>query len=227
MSFDTEEASLSEPPRKVQIPSAILMSQKAWSLIREETLRAGKKETGGVLVGCRVTYDSKPFLVVVAASGAGSKADRQLYTYAPEVEALQQALDQVCQDYLQKGVRVDYIGEWHKHPKGMTYLSREDIKQGQTILTDPDYNLEYGEIILPIATLAGKNSLSFGWLFGQSDGQPDGQESPPNGKGKDVVELHTYYLSQLHPEALELELMIWEEGALDNLLAEVSLLQSS
>jgi len=176
-------------------PQKVVFAQRAWAVIEENTMEAGRKETGGILVGCRLSLSKECFLAVVQASGPGKRADQQLYTYAPDVEALQLALDTTYARYKGLGVSVEYIGEWHKHPKGMNRLSSGDVEQGKAILSDPDYKLEFGGIILPIATLGAKK-----------------------GSKEEKVELYPFYMSRQQLEPSALDMAIWADEELDEVL---------
>jgi len=177
-------------------PQTVIVAQKAWEVIGRTALAAGRAETGGLLVGRRVYAGEKSLLVVVEASGPGEKADRQLFTYAPEVDALQHALNEACQRYYARGLKVDYIGEWHKHPARMNYLSGGDVKEGCSILDDPGYNLEYGEILLPIVTVGGRKT-----------------------KNPEVL-LNIYYLSRTCRQPQPIEWVVWEDSLSDRLLEQ-------
>lgn len=164
----------------------------AYATIENACLAAGELETGGLLVGRRTWFEGKPFIAVVHATGPGQQALHHAISFSPDTQYIQRELDRICEDYRQRlGVRVNYVGEWHKHPPGYATLSSSDLMQAQAILQDPDYNLEWTELVLPIAQLE-----------------------------KNQVSLQPFYLSQLQTRPLALNLLVWERAGLEELLKE-------
>jgi integrative and conjugative element protein (TIGR02256 family) len=176
----------------IQIPGSLLIEAAAYATIEAECRAAGELETGGLLVGRRVWFEDKPFLVVVHATGPGRQALHQPVSFSPDTHFIQQELDRICEDYASRlGLQVGYIGEWHKHPLGYPTLSGNDVKQAQAILEDPDYGLEWAELVLPVAQLEKKR-----------------------------VSLQPYYISKLQRQPLAIDLLIWERAGLEELLKE-------
>lgn len=182
------------PAEMMQIPGSLLMETTAYATIEAECRAAGELETGGLLVGRRVWVEDKPFIVVVHATGPGRQAMQHAISFSPDTYFIQQELDRICEDYAARlGLQVGYIGEWHKHPLGYPTLSGNDVKQAQAILEDPDYGLEWAELVLPVAQLEKKR-----------------------------VSLQPYYLSKLQRQPLAIALMVWERAGLEELLKEAA-----
>jgi integrative and conjugative element protein (TIGR02256 family) len=91
--------------------SRVIVSRKSLSVIRAEAIKARKVETGGVLVG----YVDKRngVLVVTDASGPGSKAILEPFSVVIDGEHAQEFCDRCLRE---SGDRIDYVGDWHKHP---------------------------------------------------------------------------------------------------------------
>jgi integrative and conjugative element protein (TIGR02256 family) len=178
----------------IQIPGCLVIETAAYATIEAECRAAGELETGGLLVGRRVWFEAKPFIVVVHATGPGQQAVHHPVSFSPDTHFIQQELDRICDDYtIRLGLQVGYVGEWHKHPLGFPTLSGSDIKQAQAILDDPDYGLKWAELVLPVAQLEKKR-----------------------------VSLQPFYLSKLQTSPLAMELLVWERAGLEELLKEVA-----
>jgi integrative and conjugative element protein (TIGR02256 family) len=78
-------------------------------------------ETGGPLVGY-VAKDGA--LVVVDADGPGPKAKLARYSVTIDGEHAQKFCDQASRD---SNGRIDYVGDWHKHPGISLRPSEHDI----------------------------------------------------------------------------------------------------
>ena len=151
-------------------------------------------ETGGLVIGRRVNLEGRLFLIAVQLTGPGQQAIRQPNSFAPDTAFAQQELERVRQEYAGRAITVDYIGEWHKHPTNYPAPSEGDVKQARTILQDPSYSLEWGEIVLPIATVGREGQL----------------------------ELKPYYFSRLHPKPVLIDLLVWEREGIEALLEETT-----
>ena len=78
-------------------------------------------------------------------------------------------------------------------PRSLIDMSEGDIEQAHAILSDPSYQLKWGKIVLPIATMQKRGHTV-------------------------EVALNVYYLARLHPALLVLEWAVWEDAILYDLL---------
>jgi integrative and conjugative element protein (TIGR02256 family) len=78
-------------------------------------------ETGGVLLGYWVEEGGEP--VVTHAIGPGPEAVHERTRFIPDDE-YQYA--EIARLYRESGRRLSYLGDWHTHPGGAAYLSRND-----------------------------------------------------------------------------------------------------
>jgi hypothetical protein len=134
------------------IPAHVIFAaERAQAVIEEETYQSVNSETGGLLVGRLIDYNAQPVLVVVAATGPGPGADKRPLYYGSDPYYLQCTLVALRDEF--SSLNVDYVGEWHKHPPDVPYLSQGDIEQARRILRDPDYRLQGGGLLLPLTRL--------------------------------------------------------------------------
>jgi hypothetical protein len=77
-------------------------------------------ETGVSLFGER---DGDKF-TVAGIAGPGPKATHETYHYSGDEDHK----DEVYQSLLRENPKIEYIGELHAHPFGMSWLSRGDIR---------------------------------------------------------------------------------------------------
>jgi integrative and conjugative element protein (TIGR02256 family) len=93
----------------------------AVDFMRTEFLKAGHNETGGVLFG---RIDAKRKIVYVAlASPAPPDSVGRAFVFHRGVAQLPREVERV---YQRTGGLLDYIGEWHTHPRGNGNLSLTD-----------------------------------------------------------------------------------------------------
>jgi hypothetical protein len=104
-----------------------------------------------LLIGRQVYDNGKAVLVVLEVTGPGARADHRSVTYAPDSEDLDRELASIRVRH--GSLRVDYVGEWHKHPIDLTVPSSGDLRQARSILASTDYHLPHGEVLIPIATI--------------------------------------------------------------------------
>jgi len=96
-------------------------------------VRAGRLETGGVLIG-RYTADRRMAEIELATGpGTDSRAGRSWLIRG--VEGLQRLLDQWW-----SGGRGYYLGEWHFHPHAAPTPSGRDTRQMRSIAASPEYH---------------------------------------------------------------------------------------
>ncbi len=133
-------------------PAHVLLAQEsAYDVIVGETISSLGLETGGILVGLWVSYQERPVLVVLGASGPGGGAERRPLSFKPDYEAHRRELDEWRVHYAHYGV--DFVGMWHKHPPEIPHPSAGDLRQARCILGDPDYILPDGRLLIPISQL--------------------------------------------------------------------------
>lgn len=102
----------------------------------EEALREAQRayplETGGLLLG----WSPHPGAVVISqVIGPGPKARHHATTFTPDA-AWQE--EQLAQAYELAGRRLQYLGDWHTHPRGTARLSSIDRATLRRIAAHPD-----------------------------------------------------------------------------------------
>jgi hypothetical protein len=145
------------------IPQHVYLARRdAYERIFDESRDSPGRETGGILVGRMFHLAGGRILVVVAASGPGAAAHRRGHTYAPDTLARQNELEAWRETY--RPYRVDYVGEWHKHPPGYRQPSAGDTLQVIDILRDSSYSLPDG-IFTPIVTIEDGRFMLHGHYY--------------------------------------------------------------
>jgi len=94
---------------------------KCLSVFRAESRKARCVETGGPLVGYVATDG---VLVVSDATGPGPKARLEHYSVTIDGEYAQKFCDQ---NNRESDGRIDYVGDWHRHPGISLKPSEHDI----------------------------------------------------------------------------------------------------
>lgn len=122
------------------IPTVSILRQ-ALDVIRREALRS-KVETGGVLIGSR-SKDGDGSFLVTHATPPGPRARHGSHFFERDVEYQQEILDDLSLRY-----GVQYLGEWHKHPRNYPVPSPGDLLGVRELLGDPSYGVD--EILFPI-----------------------------------------------------------------------------
>jgi integrative and conjugative element protein (TIGR02256 family) len=90
------------------------------SRMREEAESLSPLETGGILMGYWV---GRGTAVITALVDAGPLACHREATFEPDYDYQEQRVTEI---YLGSGGTVTYLGDWHSHPGGTTWLSRKD-----------------------------------------------------------------------------------------------------
>lgn len=108
-------------------------------------------ETGGLLLGTKQEDGSR---IVTHAFPPGPKAIHHPTMFERDLEFSQTALN-----YFFNKSNVEYVGEWHKHPSGVTRPSGGDRIGVINILKDKDYKTG-GVMVFPIFVLEPKSSYS-------------------------------------------------------------------
>jgi integrative and conjugative element protein (TIGR02256 family) len=99
----------------------VILLSKCLSVIRTESRKSWCVETGGPLVG-RITEDKA--LVVVDAAGPGPKAMLEPFSVTIDGAYAQKFCDKINRNSHGK---IDYVGDWHKHPGISLIPSGPDI----------------------------------------------------------------------------------------------------
>ena len=99
----------------------VILLPKCLSVIKAESRKARCIETGGPLVGY-VAKDGA--LVVVDANGPGPKARLERFSVTIDGQHAQEFCDQSSRE---SDGRIDYVGDWHKHPGFSLSPSGDDI----------------------------------------------------------------------------------------------------
>ena len=85
-----------------------------------EAQRAYPLETGGLLLG----WTSEPGAVVITqVIGPGPRATHRATSFTPDAGWQER---QLADAYEQAGRRLQYLGDWHSHPRGTIRLSGTD-----------------------------------------------------------------------------------------------------
>lgn len=106
----------------------IILTPSVLNIIREETGLAGEMETGGALVGRLLAGG---VLHLVGASGPGPKGRCASTSVLIDGRYTTEFCNQI---YWQTAGSVDYVGDWHSHPRGSVEPSRTDLKAMRLIL---------------------------------------------------------------------------------------------
>ena len=114
----------------------LMIHSSVLEFIEQESAKAHRTETGGVLAGCgdlrtaevHVTHASKP----------GPKAHRTMFSFSRDTNYCQRFLDKLAVD---SGGEIDYLGEWHKHHEDVPKPSGRDITTSSEIALNPDYHV--------------------------------------------------------------------------------------
>jgi len=122
--------------------SSIILLPKCLSVIRSESRKAKCAETGGPLVG----YIAKDgALVVTDAAGPGPKALLGPFSVTIDGEHAQKFCDRILSE---SDGRIDYVGDWHKHPGLSLRPSEHDVSAMKTMA-----NFKYSPTRHPISVI--------------------------------------------------------------------------
>ncbi|MDT0275541.1 Mov34/MPN/PAD-1 family protein [Blastococcus goldschmidtiae] len=107
----------------------------------EEALREAQRafplETGGLLLGWSTCPGS---VVITQVIGPGPDATHRSTSFTPDA-AWQEA--QLADAYEQAGRRLQYLGDWHTHPRGTARLSSTDRATLRRIAAHADARAPY------------------------------------------------------------------------------------
>lgn len=88
-----------------------------------EAERAFPDETGGVLLGYWTASHDE--VVVTDMVGPGPHAIHRPYSFVPDAHYHEH---EIARLYEAANRRITYLGDWHTHPHGPAYLSRQDCR---------------------------------------------------------------------------------------------------
>lgn len=100
-------------------------------------------ETGGVLVGFMDRMLNA--IVITGASGPGPKAHHGRTTFNRDREFCQAFIDRHAGD---TDGRIDFVGEWHKHPEPDPWPSSVDQRTYRHLAVDPDSHIDRPVILI-------------------------------------------------------------------------------
>lgn len=127
---------------------------------------AGRKETGGILIGHYKQNQSLAMITEFTSSPPDSKKSYTWFTRGT------QGLKELLNDNWVKGRY--YIGEWHFHPYASPTPSRQDINEMKTIAKSKAYNCPE-----PILLIIGGSPVHFTWRVFVSLGENNLMELHP------------------------------------------------
>jgi integrative and conjugative element protein (TIGR02256 family) len=105
------------------------IKREALAVLLAEARRWPLRETGGALLGWR---DEKSALVI-AVLGPGPEASHGYSHFEPDGEWQQREGER---HYRESGRTVAYLGDWHSHPHGGPYPSRQDRQTARMVAED-------------------------------------------------------------------------------------------
>lgn len=118
----------------------------------EEALRsAGRRETGGVLMGEHVSED------VFRIKDLTVQRRGSFASFVREIGAALKPLRRFFQETGRDYTRYNYLGEWHSHPSFPTEPSRTDSESMWSIVEDPAVGANFA--VLLIARLGSGGEL--------------------------------------------------------------------
>jgi hypothetical protein len=135
--------------QEAPLPDRIYMTRSALQLIQAEANRhsdnpQSENETGGILVGRRLTGVNRVELLIAAATGPGASAYHNPVEFNPDVDYVNRKL----KEYHALYPSMDYIGTWHKHPLTYQTFSEGDVYTAHKLFHDAAYKMD--EIVNPI-----------------------------------------------------------------------------
>lgn len=118
----------------------IQIYRTAMTFIVRSSRHHDPNETGGILLGKRIDT----IALIVAAVGPGSQAQHALRDFIRDGEYAQAELERF---FLASGGQIDYLGEWHSHPRPESPSARDRASLA-SISASADYNCPQPLLIL-------------------------------------------------------------------------------
>ena len=126
------------------MPRVLVLAERAHRAIVADCLAHAATEIGGVLPG-RTVGDT---FVVPFSIPAGPGAKKTPVRFSPDW-----CWQQVFVDFLFARFRVDYLGDWHRHPGLFDRPSAHDLRTARHIVTHPGWDVR--QALFPIAVIDG------------------------------------------------------------------------
>lgn len=99
---------------------SVALPKSLFASIKGEADRVFPLETGGILIGC---WTSEHSASIEQHIGPGPRAIHKRSSFAPDYDYHEA---EVARLYEQSLGRLTYLGDWHTHPRGGSYLSPRD-----------------------------------------------------------------------------------------------------
>jgi integrative and conjugative element protein (TIGR02256 family) len=114
------------------MPPTCWIRRKAYESLISEARRWPMRETGGALLG----YREGEAALVEWVLGPGPKASHGYSHFEPDAAWQQSEGERI---YAASGRTIAYLGDWHTHPHGGPYPSRQDRETAKLIATDEGF----------------------------------------------------------------------------------------
>lgn len=111
------------------MPGACWISHASLESLLAEARQWPLRETGGALLG----YREDEVALVERVLGPGPGASHGYRHFEPDVEWQLREGERI---YAESGRKIAYLGDWHTHPHGGPYPSRQDRETAKLIATD-------------------------------------------------------------------------------------------
>ncbi len=133
----------------------LLMPLDVQAKLIQELRKAGKKETGGLLLGEHLGPDMFRIVgaTVQAKSGTHARFVRDPAQHATQLDAFFREHGDDCQ-------RFNYLGEWHSHPSFDLHPSGPDLLSMSEIVDDPEVGVSFAVLVIGRLSRHGELLLS-------------------------------------------------------------------
>ena len=112
-----------------KIPN-VFIEQAAVDTIRRNSRKHQNVETGGLILGYTCDHTTCRSIFITKTSGPGKNAQHAIDSFQPDMDYYKK--------FLRRNAQVDYLGEWHTHPRGVEMWSAYDYEQARNILQHED-----------------------------------------------------------------------------------------
>lgn len=123
----------------------VRLSSEAVETISTTVRKAGRKETGGILIG---RYDADGWIAEIVSATSKPPGSRSGFYWFSRSNT---GLSELLKTYWAEGLY--YLGEWHLHPSGAPTPSDVDNQTMRNIALDPAYQCRQ-----PILLIIGKGT---------------------------------------------------------------------
>ncbi len=111
--------------------TSVRVTPQALTDMEKETRAWYPRETGGVLLGYHLEEDVHVTMIV----GGGPRARHLVDSFEPDWPWQQ---EEVARHYQASSRTIEYLGDWHSHPRGVPRPSPKDRGAAKTIATSKD-----------------------------------------------------------------------------------------